>query len=79
MSADWPFVQVIIPGFWFGAAHAWRPQQTFEEFQQVREVLFATYSAICHEQSFSLPVDDGDFPHGGDAVQCPDPAQEKEG
>jgi hypothetical protein len=49
MSADWPFVQVIIREF--GVSGGSRPSgrgRRLKEFQHFREVLFATYSAVCN-------------------------------
>jgi hypothetical protein len=48
MSADWPFVQVIIHEFGvLGGSPSGRGRRS-KEFQHFREVLFATYSAVCN-------------------------------
>ncbi len=49
MSGDRPFVQVIIPGFGVSSGS---PLAAAAEIRKgisiLREVLFATYSAVCH-------------------------------
>jgi hypothetical protein len=49
MRADWPFVQVIIPGFGVsGGSPVAAAAEIRRNFNNFREVLFATYSAVCH-------------------------------